>query len=52
MRASYVREYNETCNGIEYKIYLNKKEDKLKIFTQDDFSYTPISSKSYNFFIK
>jgi len=23
--ASDVREYNETYNGIEYKIYLNKK---------------------------
>lgn len=25
MGASDVREYNETYNGIEYKIYLNKK---------------------------
>ena len=28
--ASDVREYNETYNGIEYKIYLNKKTGEVQ----------------------
>ena len=30
MGAFDVREYNETYNGIEYKIYLNKKTGEVQ----------------------
>ena len=40
MGASYIREYNETYNGIEYKIYLNKKGEVQNVHPRWFFLYT------------